>query len=108
MLPPILEPSSPRFQSSRIVLAQVLTDDRKIEGARSLMDAEDLLVGGLARSAVSSAEAERMLTNLRTIYSLASLRSLCGMALLDGVAHIEAIPITQRASGLVPKLSDKE
>jgi hypothetical protein len=30
------------------------------------------------------------------------------MALLDGVAHIEAIPIIQRASGLVPKLSDKE
>jgi hypothetical protein len=64
MLPLILEPSSPRFQSSRVVLAQVLTDDRKIEGARSLMDAEDLLVGRLARSAVSSAEAERMLTHL--------------------------------------------
>ena len=43
---------------ARIVLAQLLPDDRKIEWARSLKDAEDLLVGGSARPNVSSAEAE--------------------------------------------------
>ena len=31
---------------TRIVLAQLLPDDRKIEWAQSLKDAEDLLVGG--------------------------------------------------------------
>ncbi len=43
---------------ARIVLAQLLPDDRKIEWARSLKDAEDLLVGGSARPNVSSGEAE--------------------------------------------------
>jgi uncharacterized protein len=43
---------------ARIVLAQLLPDDRKIEWARSLKDAEDLLVGASIRSNVSSADGE--------------------------------------------------
>jgi uncharacterized protein len=39
---------------ARVVLAQLLPDDRKIEWARSLKDAEDLLVGAPSRSNVSS------------------------------------------------------
>jgi uncharacterized protein len=42
---------------ARIVLAQLLPDDRKIEWARSLRDAEDLLAGAPIRSNVSSADA---------------------------------------------------
>jgi len=43
---------------ARIVLAQLLPDDRKIEWAKSLKDAEDLLVGASIRSNVSSAAVE--------------------------------------------------
>src|SRR6516225_2144792 len=43
---------------ARVVLAQLLPDDRKIEWARSLAEAEDLLVGTPARPAISSAEVE--------------------------------------------------
>jgi len=43
---------------ARVVLAQLLPDDRKIEWANSLTDAEDLLVGAPARSNVASAGAE--------------------------------------------------
>jgi uncharacterized membrane protein (UPF0182 family) len=42
---------------ARIVLAQLLPDDRKIEWARSLKDAEDLLVGASIRPSGSSADA---------------------------------------------------
>ena len=43
---------------ARVVLAQLLPDDRKIEWASSLKDAEDLLVSAPMRTAVSSAAAE--------------------------------------------------
>jgi hypothetical protein len=43
---------------ARIVLAQLLPDDRKIEWAKSLKDAEDLLVGASTRPNVSSANLE--------------------------------------------------
>jgi len=43
---------------ARIVLAQLLPDDRKIEWAKSLKEAEDLLVGASARSNASSANPE--------------------------------------------------
>ena len=43
---------------ARVVLAQLLPDDRKIEWASSLKDAENLLVGASIRSAVSSADVE--------------------------------------------------
>ena len=43
---------------ARIVLAQLLPDDRKIEWAKSLKDAEDLLVGATVRSNGSSAGSE--------------------------------------------------
>jgi uncharacterized protein len=43
---------------ARIVLAQLLPDDRKIEWAHSLKDAEDLLVGASIRSSGSSAASE--------------------------------------------------
>jgi len=43
---------------ARVVLAQLLPDDRKIEWASRLKDAEDLLVGAPMRPAVSSAEVE--------------------------------------------------
>jgi len=38
---------------ARVVLAQLLPDDRRIEWAGGLKGAEDLLVGALARPAVS-------------------------------------------------------
>jgi uncharacterized membrane protein (UPF0182 family) len=43
---------------ARVVLAQLLPDDRKIEWARSLTEAEDLLVGATVRPVSPSAEAE--------------------------------------------------
>jgi uncharacterized membrane protein (UPF0182 family) len=43
---------------ARIVLAQLLPDDRKIEWAKSLRDAEDLLVGASARPSASSVNTE--------------------------------------------------
>jgi uncharacterized membrane protein (UPF0182 family) len=43
---------------ARVVLAQLLPDDRRIEWARSLEEAEDLLVGAPARPAVSSVGGE--------------------------------------------------
>ena len=43
---------------ARIVLAQLLPDDRKIEWAKSLKEAEDLLVGASARPNASSANTE--------------------------------------------------
>jgi uncharacterized protein len=43
---------------ARIVLAQLLPDDRKIEWANCLRDAEDLLVGASIRSSGSSAASE--------------------------------------------------
>jgi len=43
---------------ARIVLAQLLPDDRKIEWAKSLKDAEDLLVGASVRPGTSSADTE--------------------------------------------------
>jgi uncharacterized membrane protein (UPF0182 family) len=43
---------------ARIVLAQLLPDDRKIEWAKSLKDAEDLLVGASTRPNISSANVE--------------------------------------------------
>ena len=43
---------------ARVVLAQLLPDDRKIEWASRLKDAEDLLVGAPVRPAISSAEVE--------------------------------------------------
>jgi uncharacterized membrane protein (UPF0182 family) len=43
---------------ARVVLAQLLPDDRKIEWARSLTESEDLLVGAAVRPVISSAEAE--------------------------------------------------
>ena len=43
---------------ARVVLAQLLPDDRKIEWASSLQDAEDLLVGAPIGPVVSSAEGE--------------------------------------------------
>jgi hypothetical protein len=39
-------------------VAQMLPDDRKIESARSLTEAEDLLVGASVRAAASANEAE--------------------------------------------------
>ncbi len=44
---------------ARIVLAQLLPDDRKIEWAKSLKYAEDLLVGASARPTSSSTDAEK-------------------------------------------------
>jgi uncharacterized protein len=49
---------------ARIVLAQLLPDDRKIEWARSLKDAEDLLVGASVRSNVSPADGEAEVNRL--------------------------------------------
>jgi hypothetical protein len=46
---------NPKCQLARIVLAQLLPDDRKIEWAQSLKGAEDLLVGGSVRPNISSA-----------------------------------------------------
>jgi hypothetical protein len=43
---------------ARVVLAQLLPDDRKIEWASSLKDAEDLLVGAPVRVTGAAAEVE--------------------------------------------------
>jgi hypothetical protein len=43
---------------ARVVFAQLLPDDRKIEWVSTLKDAEDLFVGAPMRSAVSSADVE--------------------------------------------------
>jgi uncharacterized membrane protein (UPF0182 family) len=43
---------------ARVVLAQLLPDDRKIEWARSLAEAEDLLVGAPAQAAAATATGE--------------------------------------------------
>jgi uncharacterized protein len=43
---------------ARVVLAQLLPDDRKIESAQSLTEPEDLLVGASVRAAASANEAE--------------------------------------------------
>jgi uncharacterized membrane protein (UPF0182 family) len=56
---------------ARVVLAQLLPDDRKIEWARSLVEAEDLLVGATVRPIVSSAEGETdadRLDRARTVF----------------------------------------
>src|SRR5271167_3692738 len=56
---------------ARVVLAQLLPDDRKIEGARSLAEAEDLLVGAPVRPVVSSAAVETEASRLdraRTVF----------------------------------------
>jgi hypothetical protein len=55
---------------ARIVLAQLLPDDRKIEWAQSLKDAEDLLVGASVRSNVSSSnmETDDRLDRARTVF----------------------------------------
>jgi uncharacterized protein len=43
---------------ARVVLAQLLPDDRKIEWARSLSEAEDLLIGAPAQAAAATATGE--------------------------------------------------
>jgi uncharacterized protein len=56
---------------ARVVLAQLLPDDRKIEWASSLKGAEDLLVGTPIRPPVSSAEGETEASRLdraRTVF----------------------------------------
>jgi len=56
---------------ARVVLAQLLPDDRKIEWARSLAEAEDLLVGAPIRSTIPSAEVESdtdRLDRARTVF----------------------------------------
>lgn len=56
---------------ARVVLAQLLPDDRKIEWARSLAEAEDLLAGAPIRSTVSSLEVETdagRLDRARTVF----------------------------------------
>ena len=56
---------------ARVVLAQLLPDDRKIEWARSLTEAEDLLVGASLRPTVPTAEVETdadRLDRARTVF----------------------------------------
>ena len=56
---------------ARVVLAQLLPDDRKIEWARSLTEAEGLLVGAPVRPTISSAEVESdtdRLDRARTVF----------------------------------------
>ena len=56
---------------ARVVLAQLLPDDRKIEWARSLTEAEGLLVGAPVRPTISSAEMESdtdRLDRARTVF----------------------------------------
>ncbi len=55
---------------ARIVLAQLLPDDRKIEWAKSLKDAEDLLVGASIRSNISSThmETDDRIDRARTVF----------------------------------------
>jgi len=55
---------------ARVVLAQLLPDDRKIEWASSLKDAEDLLIGAPASSAVSSAEFENAADRLDRVRAI--------------------------------------
>ena len=56
---------------ARVVVAQLLPDDRKIEWARSLTEAEGLLVGAPVRPTISSAEVESdtdRLDRARTVF----------------------------------------
>jgi uncharacterized protein len=55
---------------ARIVLAQLLPDDRKIEWAHCLNDAEDLLIGAPTRSNISSAgmEIDDRIDRARTVF----------------------------------------
>ena len=56
---------------ARVVLGQLLPDDRKIEWARSLTEAEGLLVGAPVRPTISSAEVESdtdRLDRARTVF----------------------------------------
>ena len=56
---------------ARVVVAQLLPDDRKIEWARSLTEAEGLLVGAPVRPTISSAEMESdtdRLDRARTVF----------------------------------------
>ena len=56
---------------ARVVLAQLLPDDRKIEWARSLTEAEDLLVGASLRPTVPTAEVQTdadRLDRARTVF----------------------------------------
>jgi uncharacterized protein len=55
---------------ARIVLAQLLPDDRKIEWAKSLKDAQDLLVGASVRPNISSAniETDGRIDRARTVF----------------------------------------
>jgi uncharacterized membrane protein (UPF0182 family) len=55
---------------ARVVLAQLLPDDRKIEWASSLKDAEDLLTGAPASPAVSSAEFENAADRLDRVRAI--------------------------------------
>ena len=55
---------------ARIVLAQLSPDDRKIEWAHSLNDAEDLMVGGSTRPNISSAgiETDDRIERVRAVF----------------------------------------
>jgi uncharacterized protein len=55
---------------ARIVLAQLLPDDRKIEWAHSLNDAEDLMVGASTRPNISSAgiETDDRIDRVRAVF----------------------------------------
>jgi uncharacterized protein len=56
---------------ARVVLAQLLPDDRKIEWARSLAEAEDLLVGAPVRAAAPAGETDTetdRLERARTVF----------------------------------------
>jgi uncharacterized protein len=56
---------------ARVVLAQLLPDDRKIEWARTLAEAEDILVGASVKPAVSSGTVETEASRLdsaRTVF----------------------------------------
>jgi uncharacterized membrane protein (UPF0182 family) len=55
---------------ARIVLAQLLPDDRKIEWAKSLKDAEDLLVGASIRSSALPADAEMDIDRLKRAHTV--------------------------------------
>jgi uncharacterized membrane protein (UPF0182 family) len=55
---------------ARVVLAQLLPDDRKIEWASSLKDAEDLLIGAPASPAMSSAEFENAADRLDRVRAI--------------------------------------
>jgi uncharacterized membrane protein (UPF0182 family) len=70
--PVYIEAEQTRIPSlARVVLAQLLPDDRKIEWASSLKEAEDILVRAPARPVVSSTEEETeagRLDHARTIF----------------------------------------